>query len=151
MTINTPVNNDGNELRFGCINVCGLKRRLNYPEFYDTLSQLDILCVTETKLDHLDVINIPGYGFISQIRKQKFIRSSGGVAVIYKNMFDGKLKIIPTESDYIMWLRLDRSMFSTIHTYIALYSLISYQMTHEVHTKIHKRQKQIQNITFLCL
>ena len=38
-----------------------------------------------------------------------------------------------------------------IHTYIALYSLISYQMTHEVHTKIHKRQKQIQNITFLCL
>ena len=28
-------------------------------------------------------------------------------------MFDGKLKIIPTESDYIMWLRLDRSMFST--------------------------------------
>ena len=60
MTINTPINNDGNELRFGCINVCGLKRRLNYPEFYDTLSQLDILCVTETKLDHLDVINIPG-------------------------------------------------------------------------------------------
>ena len=35
-----------------------------------------------------------------------------------------------------------------IHTYIALYSLTSYQMTHEVHTKIHKRQKQIQNITF---
>ena len=69
--------------------------------------------MTETKLDHIDVINILGYGFISQERKQNFIRSSGGIAVIYKSIYEGKLRVIPTDSDYIMWLRLDRSLTST--------------------------------------
>ena len=44
----TPANVLGgmNELVFGCINVCGLKRRVQFPEFYETLSDLDILCIT---------------------------------------------------------------------------------------------------------
>ena len=69
----TPTNhscNKENELNFGCLNVCGLKRRVHFPEFQETLSDFDILCVTETKLDHTDVISIPGYGSLSQVRKQ---------------------------------------------------------------------------------
>ena len=110
----TPTNvlGDTNELVFGCINVCGLKRRVQFPEFCETLSDLDILCVTETKLDPTDIISIPGYGFLSQERKQKCIRSSGGIAVIYNSLLEGKLKIVPTDSDYIMWLRLDQSLFN---------------------------------------
>ena len=106
-----PENKD-NELMFGCLNVCGLKRRLHFPEFRDTLSIFDFFCVTETKLDHTDIITVPGYSFISQIRKQKFIRSSGGIAVFYKNIFEGKVKVIPSESDYILWLRIDHTVFN---------------------------------------
>ena len=58
-----------NKLVFGCLNVCGLKSRLQYPEFSDTLSHYDIFCVTETKLDYTDVISMPGYTFLSQERK----------------------------------------------------------------------------------
>ena len=108
--INCPVNEDKG-LTFGCLNVCGLKRRLHFSEFQDTLSNFDFFCVTETKLDHTDVISVPGYGFLSQIRKQKFIRSSGGIAMFYKNTFEGKIKVVPTESDYILWLRIDHTIF----------------------------------------
>ena len=66
---------------FGCINVCGLKHRLNYPEFEETVTNFDILCVTETKLAHTDVISVPGYNFLSQQRKQMFIRKSGGIGI----------------------------------------------------------------------
>ena len=100
-----------NELIFGCLNVCGLKRRIHFTEFRDTLSNFDFFCVTETKLDHNDVISVPGYSFISQIRKQKFIRRSGGIAVFYKNTFESKIKVIPSESDYILWLRIDHAVF----------------------------------------
>ena len=79
----TPTNDSGikeNELIFGCLNVCGLERRVHFPELQETLSEFDILCVTETKLDHTDVISNPGYGSLSQVRKQKFIHSPGGIA-----------------------------------------------------------------------
>ena len=102
MTSNTSADNYGSELIFGCINVCGLKQRLQYPEFHETLSDFDI-CVTETKLDHTDKITIPGYGFLSQERKQNFIRSSGGMTVIFKTSFERNLKITHTDSDYIIY------------------------------------------------
>lgn len=70
-----------------------------------------MLCVTETKLDHSDVISVPGYCFLSQHRKQKFIRKSGGIGVFYSETLSTKIKAIETESDYILWLRLDRSLF----------------------------------------
>ena len=50
-----------NQLSFGSVNVCGLKRRLDYPEFVDTVCKYDCLCITETKLDDTDVISVPGY------------------------------------------------------------------------------------------
>ena len=58
--------NRNDELLFGCLNVCGLKRRLYYPEFQETIAKFDIFCVTESKLDDTDVISIPGYCFLSQ-------------------------------------------------------------------------------------
>ena len=34
------------------------------------------------------------------------------IAVIYKNSVEGKIKAIPAESDYILWLRLDHTLFN---------------------------------------
>ena len=101
------------KLAFGCLNVCGLKSRLNFPEFIETLACHDVLCVTETKLDDTDVISIPGYNFMSQHRKQKYLRKSGGIGIIYKSTLENKIKIIDTESDYILWVKLDKTLFNT--------------------------------------
>ena len=75
-----------------------------------TIAKFDIFCVTESKLDDTDVISDPGYRFLSQTRKQKFIRRSGGIAVFYKDKFQDNIKVIPTESDYILWLRIDHKI-----------------------------------------
>ena len=101
------------KLVFGCLNVCGLKSRLNFPEFIETLACYDVLCVTETKLDETDVISIPGYNFMSQHRKQKYLRKSVGIGIIYKSTLENKIKIIDTESDYILWAKLDKTLFNT--------------------------------------
>ena len=82
----------GDYLLFGSIKVCGLKRRLDYPEFIEAISNYDIMCFTETKLDHTDVISVPGYCFLSQHRKQKFIRKSGGIGVFYCDKLSTKIK-----------------------------------------------------------
>lgn len=79
----------------------------------DILSNYDILCVTETKLDQTDIISVPGYCFLSQHRKQKFVRKSGGIGVFYRERLSTKIRTIETESDYILWLKLDMSLFST--------------------------------------
>lgn len=94
------------QLLFGSVNVCGLKRRLDYPEFVNTICKYDILCFTETKLDSTDVVSVPGYNFLSQHRKQNYIRKSGGIGVLYKSELSSNVTILDTESDYIFWIRV---------------------------------------------
>lgn len=107
-----------NKLLFGSLNVCGLKNRINYPEFLEVVSNYDVFCVTETKTDHTDVISVPGYSFLSQQRKQKFIRKSGGIGVLYKNHLKDKITLIETDSDYILWVRFDKSIFESDEDFI---------------------------------
>lgn len=45
-----------NCIQFGCLNVCGLKQRLNYPEFVDFVNSFDVVCVSETHLDSFDIV-----------------------------------------------------------------------------------------------
>ena len=71
------------------------------------------MCVTETKLDQTDVISVPGYTFFSQQRKQKYIRKSGGIGLFCKQHLRQNINVIETETDYIMWIRLDKTLFGT--------------------------------------
>lgn len=41
-------------LSFGCLNTCGLRNRLNSPEFIDMASKFDLFAVTEAKLGSYD-------------------------------------------------------------------------------------------------
>ena len=109
--MNTYSQFNGRSLKFGTLNVCGLKKRLEYPEFLTTISCYDILCIGETKLDSTDVISVPGYTLLSQHRKQKFCRKSGGVGILYKDSLSNKLKLLETNSDYILWIQIDKTLF----------------------------------------
>lgn len=77
------------------------------------LSKYDVLCVTETKLDKTDVISVPGYEFISQERKQKYIRKSGGIGLFHRDFLKNEINVIETDSDYILWLKFHRRLFNT--------------------------------------
>ena len=60
-------------------NVCGLRRRILYPDFGELISQYDIFYVSETKLGDLDLIILPGYNVIFRVRKQRYLRKSRGI------------------------------------------------------------------------
>ena len=73
--------------------------------------------MTYFALRRLNLITLTSYPcrvtvFLSQERKQAFIRKSGGIGIFFRNRFESKIKIIETDSDYIFWLRLDKSLFS---------------------------------------
>ena len=72
------------------INVCGLMRKLLYPEFVDYIKMYDVVCIAETKLDDIDIVNvvIEDYNFFCKNRISK--RKSGGVGIFVKKDFIGK-------------------------------------------------------------
>ncbi len=92
--------------------MCGLKHRLQYPDFVQYIQEYDRFTVQETKLDKYDVVSIPGYRFIAQSRKQKYFRKSGGIGIFVKNPSSEFVTVIESESDYIMWIKLNRKMIS---------------------------------------
>lgn len=93
-------------LKVASLNVCGLKRRSEYPDFCDYVRQFDILCFSETKTDNTDVISIKGYECFMQSRKQKYQRKSGGICLLVKDEYSKYIKIVETSSDYIFWARI---------------------------------------------
>ena len=84
---------------------------MQYPEFCSLVDQYDLFCVCETKLDAYDEIKLSGYEFLSQCRKQKCFRKSGGIGVFVKDTISEHVSLIDSESDYVLWLRLDKRAF----------------------------------------
>lgn len=93
-------------LKVASLNVCGLKRRSEYPDFCDYVRQFDILCFSETKTDNTYVISIKGYECFMQSRKQKYHRKSGGICLLVKDEYSKYIKVVETSSDYIFWARI---------------------------------------------
>ncbi|MEW8546069.1 MAG: endonuclease/exonuclease/phosphatase family protein [Candidatus Thiodiazotropha sp.] len=101
------------KLRCASLNVCGIKRRVNYPEFCELVQEHDIFCVAETKLDKHDTVQIEGYTFLSQSRKQPFLRRSGGIGVFVKASISPYVTIIESDSDYILWFKISKKFLRT--------------------------------------
>jgi hypothetical protein len=67
------------------INVCGLIRRIQYPECFELVNDYDIFCFVETKTDDVDEIDLPG--FIIKMKNRFQLRSrvkSGGIIVRFR-------------------------------------------------------------------
>ena len=106
-----PNSNTLKNLKCASLNVSGLRRRILYPDFGELISHYDIFCVSETKLYDLDVINLPGYNFISQVRKRRYLRKSGDIGVFVRNCLFKHVSLVESDSDYILWFKLNKSVF----------------------------------------
>ena len=100
-------------MKFATLNVCGLKCRSKYPDFTEYFTDYEFLCFVETKLDSTDIVSFPGFECISQPRKELSFRRSGGVALFVKTTISRFCKHIPSESDYIMWVQIDKHLINT--------------------------------------
>ena len=97
------------------INVCGLKSKLNIPEFTELINSYDIICFQETKLDDVDEINIDGYTVICQNRKKISRYRSGGTAIAAKNSLLKFAKFGKSESNLIQWFTVSKTVTKTEH------------------------------------
>ena len=63
------------EVKMGSLNVCSLKRRLEYPEFQKLVKSYGNLCVLESKLDDYDVTSLNGFSFLFTKQENHFFES----------------------------------------------------------------------------
>ena len=64
-------------------------------------------------LDKYDDINLPGYVFLSQCRKQKYIRKSGGIGVFVKQSLPSYVSFVDSDSDYVLWLSISKKAYKS--------------------------------------
>ena len=100
------------------MNVCGLKRRICYPEFIEFINNYDLFCVIETKLDDYDNVSIPGYTYCYQNRKQVYKKKSGGIGIFIRNNLSTNFEKINTDSDYVLWLKLNKQFIKADEDYV---------------------------------
>ena len=118
-----PNSNTLKSLKCASLNVCGLRRRILYPDFGELISHYDIFSVSETKLGDLDLIILPGYSFISRVRKQSYLRKTRGIGVFVRNCLFKHVPLVESDSDYILWFKLNKYVFKTEKTYtLVLYT-----------------------------
>ena len=92
-------------LKIGTINVCGLKSKMNYPEFTKFIEQYDIVCILETKLDKYDKIEMPNYTFLSKPRTDEYKRKSGGIGFFINNSLSANVVTLDSDCEYVFWLK----------------------------------------------
>ena len=95
------------------LNCCGLTNRLQYPEFVELVQDNDFVCLSESKTDDFDVIDINGYNFILKNRKSNSRVKSGGLAFGFKENFEKYISYIETDSKMVQWVKISSKLFGT--------------------------------------
>ena len=108
LLVDTDVTDIGN-LNILSLNCCGVKLRLQYPEFCQLVCNQDIICLQETKTDDLDTIELPGYIFKMKNRI-KIGRKSGGMILAYKESLDNYIELLDIESKYVLWFKVSSKL-----------------------------------------
>ena len=94
------------------LNVCGVNRRLQYDEFVKFLSSCDVICLTETKTDDTDVVQIPGFSVFLKNRCKLSNVRSGGIALLFRDSLVKYVTVIKTDCAYISWFKMSKSLFN---------------------------------------
>ena len=58
-------------IKIGALNCHGIKEKIDYPEFFKLVSEVDVFGVSETWLCENDTVHIPGFKFYPMNRKKE--------------------------------------------------------------------------------
>ena len=92
------------------LNVCGLASKLGNPDFVEFISLYDVICLTETKIDKYDVINVDGFSLLPSVVRQNCKSRSGGICVLVRNCYYKYVQIndqITCPSHCVLWFTID--------------------------------------------
>ena len=90
------------------LNVCGLKSKLNCPDFMNFLHDYDVICIQESRLDDVDKIIVPGYKIFTHNRKQIARYRSGGIALLVKEEYSPFIHVLKKESKLVFWFEISK-------------------------------------------
>ncbi len=94
-------------IRIGSLNVCGIKDKLNIPEFEQFIREYDIISIQETHLHEYDSVVFPGYTVMRNDRKQhKSTRIYGGICVLVKQSLLPRVTPVDTASQFVLFLNI---------------------------------------------
>ena len=97
------------DLKFLCINVCGLLARLRCPEFVELLQGYDIIGIQESKTDDTVNIYLPGYTYTAHNRCKMARIKSGGIGLFVKDTFSSYINIDKAKcSKLVLWFTINR-------------------------------------------
>ena len=63
--------------------------------------------------DYTDIVSFPGFNCLSQPRRELAFRRSGGIVLFVKDEISENCTHRPSDSDYIMWVYLDKQLTDT--------------------------------------
>ncbi|CAG2251519.1 unnamed protein product [Mytilus edulis] len=92
------------------LNVCGLASKLGNPDFVEFISLYDVICLTETKIDKYDVIDVDGFSLLPSVVRQNCKSRSGGICVLVRNCYYKYVQIndqITCPSHCVLWFTID--------------------------------------------
>lgn len=104
---------DKKQMKLLSINVCGLKSKLNIPEFNELIHQYDLIGLQETKLDDIDSVNISGYKIFCNNRQKISRYRSGGTALLVKENIAPYVKIGKAKSKLIQRFSISNKITRT--------------------------------------
>jgi exonuclease III len=90
------------------LNVCGISKRLQYPEFDEFVKRFDIIGLQETKVDDSDNLQLPGFTVFTKNRSTLSKVRSGGIALAVKDSISKHFTLVDNTCKYVMWFRISR-------------------------------------------
>ena len=90
--------------------ICGLKSKLNTPDFEETINHHNMTALTGAKLDDFDSIPMNNFKLINNNRKYRK-KASGGVAVLVHNSISSYVTEMYIQFKDTLWI----SMSKTFH------------------------------------
>ena len=93
--------------------------RLRSPDFDLFISLYDLIFLTETKLDNLDIIHIDGFD-CHTMNIISFKYKSGGVALLLKNSLHITIEIVHGDTNCVLWFKSTVNL----HGYEALWGIV---------------------------
>ena len=94
------------EIMILSLNAGGLRKRLNTPEWEETISSYDIVCIQETHFDVYDSLDILGFKCSPLITRNNAKVRSGGLAILVREHLYDSIKILKSEGDHFYWFTL---------------------------------------------
>ncbi|CAG2205169.1 unnamed protein product [Mytilus edulis] len=90
------------------VNCCGLKHRLQYPEFENLIRKHDVVCFVESKTDDMDDIHLSGYTLKFKNRRKISRVKSGGIVIGYRENLNNSIEVIETNSKFVLWCKISK-------------------------------------------